>query len=213
MKAYFGGLAKKLAPHGYEKDPLISAIWAGTKAMVKNNGDKLNEEAFWQTFSGILGERTREDIIYFDEFYANDFPRVKDACGFTEKAAECINFIKNKGLRVALATNPLFPSVATEQRIGWAGLSPTDFELFTTYENSHYCKPNPEYYKEVTGKLGVSAEECLMVGNDVGEDMIAETLGMKVFLLTDCLINRENKDISLYLNGSFEDLMQFVETL
>jgi FMN phosphatase YigB (HAD superfamily) len=213
MKAYFGGLAKKLAPHGYEKDPLISAIWAGTKAMVKNNGDKLNEEAFWQTFSGILGERTREDIIYFDEFYANDFPRVKDACGFTEKAAECINFIKKKGIRVALATNPLFPSVATEQRISWAGLSPTDFELFTTYENSHYCKPNPEYYKEVIGKLGVSSEECLMVGNDVGEDMIAETLGMKVFLLTDCLINRENKDISIYPNGSFEDLMQFIETL
>lgn len=212
-KSYFGGLAKKLAPYGYEKDALISAIWAGTKAMVKNTGEKLNEEAFWDVFSGILGKKTRDDIVYFNEFYENDFSHVKDACGFNEKAAECIKAVKEKGFRVALATNPLFPSTATEQRISWAGLSHSDFELFTTYETSHYCKPNLDYYREVIFKLGVSAEECLMVGNDVGEDMIAETLGMKVFLLTDCLINRENKDVSLYPNGSFEELMQFINTL
>ena len=63
------------------------------------------------------------------------------------------------------------------------------------------------------GKLGVAPEECLMVGNDVGEDMIAEKLGMQVFLLTDCIINKENKDISVYPNGSFDELMNFIETL
>ena len=62
-------------------------------------------------------------------------------------------------------------------------------------------------------KLKVYPEECLMVGNDVSEDMIAETLGMKVFLLTDCLINKENKDISLYPHGGFEELLAFIETL
>lgn len=212
-KAYFGGLTKKLAPLGYDKDAVVAGIWSGTKAMVMNNGEKFNEEVFWDVFAGLLGEKTREDIIYFDEFYANDFPRVKDACGFNEKAAECIKAIKEKGFRVALATNPLFPSTATEQRISWAGLSHSDFELFTTYENSHYCKPNLNYYKEVIGKLGVAPEECLMVGNDVGEDMIAEKLGMQVFLLTDCIINKENKDISVYPNGSFDELMNFIETL
>ena len=212
-KAYFGGLTKKLAPHGYEKESLITGIWSGTKAMVMNNGEKFNEEVFWDVFTGLLGDRAREDIGYFDEFYANDFCRVKDACGFNEKSADCIKAIKEKGYRVALATNPLFPSTATEQRISWAGLSHNDFELFTTYENSHYCKPNLNYYKEVINKLGVNPEECLMVGNDVGEDMIAEKLGMKVFLLTDCLINRENKDISNYPNGSFDDLMNFIESL
>ena len=59
----------------------------------------------------------------------------------------------------------------------------------------------------------MSADECLMVGNDVGEDMITETLGMKVFLLTDCLINKENKDISLFPNGSFDELMKYIDTL
>ncbi len=213
IKAYFGGLARKLMPYGYDKDALIGAIWSGTGAMVKNDGSRMNEEAFWDVFCGIFGERARNDVPLFEEFYANDFCKVQSSCGFDQRSAEIIKAVKNKGLRVALATNPLFPSTATEQRIAWAGLSPDDFEIFTTYENSHYCKPNPNYYGEVMAKLNVSPEECLMVGNDVGEDMIAEALGMKVFLLTDCLINKENKDISLFPSGGFDELLEYIEML
>ena len=45
-----------------------------------------------------------------------------------------------------------------------------------------------------------------MVGNDVYEDMAAKTVGMSVFLLTDHIINRTNKDISVYLHGDFKKL-------
>lgn len=48
-------------------------------------------------------------------------------CGFSPKAAEAIKTAKNAGFRVALATNPLFPIMATESRIKWAGLKPDDF--------------------------------------------------------------------------------------
>ena len=116
-------------------------------------------------------------------------------------------------MRFALATNPIFPAVATENRIRWAGLKPEDFEFYTTYETCRYCKPNPKYYEDIVEKLGVSAEECLMVGNDVTEDMIAETLGMKVFLLTDCIINKENKDISVYPHGGFEELIDYLKKI
>ena len=213
INAYFGGLVKKLTPHGYGKDELVNAIWSGTKAMIKNTGEILNEEAFWNEFCRIVGNKLKDDIELFDDFYANDFCRVKDACGYDPRAKETIRSIKALGFRVALATNPLFPSTATEQRIAWAGLSHSEFEHFTTYENSHYCKPNLNYYKEVMEKLGVCAEECLMVGNDVDEDMIAETLGARVFLLTDCLINKSNKDISVYPHGSFNELLDYVKQL
>ena len=56
-------------------------------------------------------------------------------------------------------------------------------------------------------------EECLMVGNDVSEDMITEQLGMNVFLLTDCLINKENKNISHYPHGSFTQLHTYLKEL
>ncbi len=213
MKAYFSGLAKKLAPLGYEAKSLVDAIWTGTAAMVKNTGERTNEAVFWDAFASVLGEQVREDEPYFETYYRKDFDEVKEACGYTPKAAETVAAIRGMGCRVALATNPLFPSIATEKRIAWAGLSPSDFELYTTYENSRHCKPNLDYYRDLLSALDVRAEECLMVGNDVAEDMVAEKLGMKVFLLTDCLLNKQNADISAYPQGSFDDLLQFIEQM
>ena len=122
-----------------------------------------------------------------------------------------VHSVKEMGLRVALATNPIFPAFATESRIRWAGLEPEDFELYTTYENIGFCKPNPDYYLEIAKRLGVRPEQCLMVGNDVTEDMVAKTIG--IFLLTDCLINKERKNIAEYPRGSFIQLMQYIDTL
>ena len=97
--------------------------------------------------------------------------------------------------------------------IAWAGLTPDDFEFYTTYENINSCKPNPSYYIEVAKRIGTDPSECLMVGNDVGDDMVAQKVGMKVFLLTDCLINKSEEDISKYPNGSFDELMNYIESL
>ena len=213
MKAYFGGLAKRLAPLGYDPDRLVKGIFAGTAAMVKNDGKKTNEDVFWEAFSAVCKENARADEPYFYQFYVEEFDKVKDSCGYEPKAAVAVRAIKDMGFRVALATNPLFPSIATEKRISWCGLSHDEFELFTAYENSSHCKPNLDYYREVIEKLGVKAEECLMVGNDVQEDMITERLGMKVFLITRDLINRGGEDISRYPQGGFDELLEFVEAL
>jgi hypothetical protein len=43
--------------------------------------------------------------------------------------------------------------------------------------------------------------------------MVAAELGMKVFLLTDCIINKNGEDISRYPHGSFSDLREFIMTL
>lgn len=213
IKAYFGGLAQRLAPHGYDPQKLIAAIWQGTSAMVKNDGQATNEDRFWQGFEAAYGKNAREDEEFFAAYYREDFDKVSASCGYTPAAREVIDTVKACGMRAALATNPIFPSMATERRIAWAGLSTADFELYTTYENSRFCKPNPAYYLEVMQKLGVAPEECLMVGNDVEEDMIAETLGCRVFLLTNDLINRGGTDISHYPNGDYRDLIEFIKNL
>ena len=207
-KAYFKLLAKKLVPYGYEAGLLVDAIWSGTAAMVKNDGSQSNEAAFWKKFASICGEKVFADKPLFDEFYLKEFQEAKGICGRNPKAALTVQRAKEMGLRVALATNPIFPKVATESRIRWAGLEPEDFELYTSYENIGYCKPNPDYYREIVKRLGVKPEQCLMVGNDVSEDMVAETVGMKVFLLTDCLINKEQKDINQYRRGSFDQILK-----
>ena len=213
IKAYFGSLAKRLAVHGYDPNTLIDGILKGTRAMIKNDGAKTNEEVFWDTFACVFGEQSRADEPKFNQFYVEDFDKVQASCGFDPKAAPTVKALKARGFRLALATNPIFPSIATQKRMRWAGLDKDDFELFTTYENSRYCKPNLEYYKEILSQLGVSAEECLMVGNDVAEDMVAERLGMKVFLMPACLLNKDGKDVSGYPQGDFDDLLAYVDSL
>lgn len=212
-RTYVKGLTTAAEPFGYSPILLSAAIMAGTAAMVKNVGKTTNEVVFWDTLAKTYGEQIRNDAGIFDEFYNTNFQKIKDVCGFDPKAAELIRHIKEKGYRVALATNPLFPAAATESRIRWAGLNPQDFEIYTTYENSHYCKPDLNYYRELLDKLQAKAEECLMVGNDVAEDMIAAQLGMKTFLLTDCLINKQNADISVYQHGSMNALFEFIDHL
>lgn len=211
VKAYFGRLAKHLAPFGYEAEALISAIWAGTKSMVKNTGEVTNEEAFWRTFCEIFGEKARMDEPHFAQFYATEFQKVQSVCGYTPEAAQTVHWIKEQGLRVSLATNPIFPAVATESRVRWAGLQPEEFEDYTTYENSCFCKPNLRYYEKILQKLKLQPEQCLMVGNDVDEDLVAGKLGMDVFLLTDCLINPSGSSIEAYPHGGFAQLRQFMK--
>ena len=213
IHAYMTGLTRKAAMHGYDPETVPGAIWAGTKAMMKNDGLSRNDKVFWDTFSALCHKDARQDIAIFDEFYRKEFQDIRTVCGFDPRAAEAIRQIKAMGYQVALATNPLFPAIATHSRTRWAGLDPEDFDLITTYENSRHSKPNPAYYQDVMEALGVKAEECVMVGNDVGEDMVAQKLCIRVFLLTDCLINKSGSDIAQYPHGSFPELMNFIRKL
>lgn len=213
VKDYFGRLARKIAPLGYAPETFPQNLWKGVGAMVMNDGQATNEQVFWKVFEKIYGEKVYGDIPVFDEFYRTDFQNTAKVCGYNPIAKECVQKIKDMGYRVILATNPIFPSIATESRIRWAGLEPEDFEYYTTYENSRFCKPNLKYYEEVLENIGAKPEECLMVGNDVTEDMVTAKLGMKVFLLTDCIINKNNEDIEIYPHGSFDELIQYLQNL
>ena len=213
VKVYFYGLGKKLEPFGYDPNKVADAVLSGVIAMTKNDGKLTNEVVFWNKFAELLGEDVRNYAELFEDYYHNEFQKVKDVCGFSSMAKEVILKAKEKGLRVVLATSPMFPKIATESRIKWAGLELDDFEFYTTYEDYNYAKPSLGYYKDVISRLGVLPEECVMVGNDVLEDMISSELGVKTFLLTECIINRKNLDYSKYEQGDYTKLIEFIESL
>ena len=212
--AYFHKLIEYNTPLGYKPDVFMKGMKAGIGAMIGNDGSRTNHEAFWEAFETVCGNGMQNDRAYIDDFYTEAFDQIRTVCGYNPLAAETVHKLKAQGLRVILATNPIFPSVATEKRIRWAGLTPEDFELYTTYDNIGLCKPNPAYYREILTRQGLEAHECLMVGNDVAEDMIpAASSGLKVFLLTDCLINTPNADIHDYPHGSFGALNAYLTEL
>ena len=213
VKMYFTHLAAFLAPHGYDPEGFTKALWSGVTAMTKNDGRAINETVFWEDFARFYGEWAQKDMPLFDTFYRDHFVALKSICSCNPRMREVIDRVKSAGCTVVVATNPVFPATATEQRIRWAGLNPEDFRLVTTYENSRFSKPNPRYYEDLLTQLGAAPEECLMIGNDTLDDMIAESLGMKVFLLTDCLVNRQNKDVNAYPHGDVSRLMESLDEM
>lgn len=213
LDTYTGSLTKKMAHYGYDPELFLKAFWAGTGAMVRNDGSRVNAAVLWNTFSSVIGKDALADEPVVLDYYQNEFQSVSDVCGFNPAAAEAVRETKALGKRIVLATNPLFLLPAIVSRVRWAGVNPEDFEYITSYENSSWSKPNPGYFREIMDKLGVQPEECLMIGNDVKEDMAARTLGIRVFLLTDCLINRNGDDISQYPHGSFPELLAYLRSL
>lgn len=210
IAAYFSSLSKYLAPHGYKKDELVTAMWKGVVAMTLNDGSRTNIEAFWQEMEGVFGSKAREDEGVMNDYYTSAFEEAKSVCGFDPLVAPTLKALKEMGLKLVLASNPFFPEIGQKARLKWTGADPDDFMMFTSYELMHFSKPNPRYYEEILTLLDASPEECLMVGNDVGEDMVASTLGIDVFLLPACLINKPGEDISRYPHGDFNDLLAYV---
>ncbi len=210
---YLTRLTTAIAPMGYDPRKFQQAVLAGVSCVIHNDGSQINEAAFWDGYFRHLGTMSSQDQVLLEHFYATDFQNVRHSCGFNPLAAQTVRRLKEMGFRVILATNPLFPAQATHSRVRWAGLEPEDFELVTTFENSCYAKPNLSYYQEILQKQNLQPEECLMVGNDVAEDMTARQLGFQVFLLTDYLINKPNADIGKFPHGSFPELMEYMERL
>lgn len=208
VKVYFGLLCKKLAPFGYQPDDTVKAVWAGTRGMVKNDGSRKNIEIFWEVFRKMLNGLP-DAKPFCDEFYTNEFDGVKSVLKYEVSRREQIERLKAAGLRLVLATNPVFPTNAFKTRLKWVGLDYSDFEYVTDYGNSSFCKPNPAYYKEIMDKLSLDPTECLMIGNNVTEDMAAAQTGMSVFLVPEFLENPNELDYSEFMQGTLDEAVGY----
>ncbi len=220
IDAYFSDLARFLAGYGYrDARALLGALMHGVKAMIQNDGGATNRERFWTVFAGELGDGVRALEPALGGFYGGAFDAVRrvldpTASGRERDVRALLGLLRGERQRtVYLATNPLFPPVAVETRLGWVGLTPADFDGITTYDNSRYCKPNPAYYTEILARLGRAPETCLMIGNNPSDDMSALKAGLSGYLVTDYLENEYGMDITPFCRGSFEDLMAFAQTL
>ena len=214
LSGYFGLLTKTMEPLGFDGKELVRVLWQGVAAMVANDGQKTNEAVFREVFArSYPGRDADADLLCLEQFYRTEFDRARVFCGYNPAAGATVRELKRRGFSLILASNPVFPRFAQETRLKWAGVDPSAFSFFTSYENFSFSKPNPDYYRAILSACGLDPAECLMVGNDAEEDMTAESVGIPVFLLTDCLINRKEKDITRYPRGSFPELMRKIDGL
>lgn len=213
LRLYLGLMHDFMNKNGYNGSKITKAVMQSTLAMTDNQGMMTNEEAFWIRFKSLFPEVDDALIKAFDQFYLDHFDEVKASTTCHSLARPLIKELKAKGYTLVLATNPLFPPIATKKRIGWANLDVNDFEIITTFDNSSYTKPKLAYYEAILKQLRKKPENCLMIGNDAHEDMIASQLGIKTYLVTDCLINSKGIDLVHIPHGSFQEMITLVQSL
>lgn len=213
LREYLKRLAAFVAPYGIEPRTMVDATMEATEAMIHNDGTRYNNEAFWERFFELIGAKREELIGITDKFYYNEFKEIKDHVGKNELARAAVEAAHRNGRKVVLATNPVFPMSAQLERISWIGLEESDFDLITSYDNSKFCKPNPDYYREICEKIGVAPENCLMIGNDEREDMkAANEAGLSCFLVTDCRIMSDHF-VWTGERGSFDQALHMLERI
>ncbi len=208
VQQYVREIAKFLGDR-FDTKQIVKSIFEATKAMIMSREpDKTNEEVFTEHFLNETGLEQEEIWPIFDQFYKEVFPTLSHLTYPSPLAKRIVEAAKEAGYRVVVATNPVFPKDAIVSRLAWIELSPEDFELVTVYEESHFTKPNLEYFQEICEKLSVAPTECIMIGNHMQEDMVASKLGMKTFLVTDYMENRGEPVYPVDQQGTLEELHQ-----
>ena len=197
-KVYFDLISDYMQQYGYDKEKLINVILEGTKRMYKNNGQKTNEEVFWEYFEGEYGSKKLQDKVYFNEFYENGFKKTKKCCCENSLAKDIVDYAKDKNLHLILSTNPIFPRIATLQRMNYIGLKQEDFDYITTYENSSYTKPNPKYFESLLSMFNLKPEEVVVFGNNDLEDYLcAKQANIDCYLINNNLIIHDNLNLKI----------------
>jgi FMN phosphatase YigB (HAD superfamily) len=161
------------------------ALKAAVGTMMRNEGSRRNAEVFWSALEQQVGHDRSVLDHWYTTFIAQEGTQLGAGVVPDPSAGRVVAAWRARGAKVVLATNPVFPRLFLDLRMRWGALEPESFDLVTCYEAMSYCKPRPEYYREVADLIGVPASECLMVGNDVRMDLApAAEAGMRTCLVT-----------------------------
>ncbi len=208
IPGYLKLLANSIA-HLIPPKKMVPAMLKASEFVNKNDGNITNEEAFSKAFFPVEGYQRDEIQPLFDKFYEKEFKKLQK---FTKKKPDARKVVQtafDKGHKVVIATTPVLPLTAIEQRLEWAGIGDFPYDLITSIENSYATKPNLLYYQLIFKYLNFSAEECIMVG-DEDKDMVCASLGSKTFLVNSPNTNLNTNTPEPTYRGNLKNIIDLL---
>ena len=180
------------------------------KVMIHNEGPRTNQEVFIESFFAGLNYSPEEVMPRFEAFYAEDFRTLSQAGEFKPAVPALLSKLVVGKASVVIATNPIFPLTAIEQRLAWAGLGDLTFDLVTSYENSCATKASSKYYQDICDAVAIAPQECLMIG-DQAWDLTAAQIGCDTFLVPSPNTDVDGSGLIPTHSGSIADLAGMLE--
>ncbi|AET68948.1 putative HAD superfamily hydrolase [Desulfosporosinus orientis DSM 765] len=204
MQNYLGILAPRFA-HLLPTDKFTKLLLKSMELIQNDPKPELTVlQAFLDEFSRVSGHPIQVLRPIFEEFYVSDFPTLRCLVQPNTQGVKSVEYAIQQGFSTAIVSSPLMPLAAVEEQVRWAGLRPEQLKVIAALDNFHYCKPQMGFFQEVSEKLGIRPQGCLLVSNNEN-DMICRGLGMKTFFLgtTDSTILTDYA-------GQFEDLFRLI---
>ncbi|OIP26604.1 hypothetical protein AUK22_06535 [bacterium CG2_30_54_10] len=168
---------------------VFAAIVATARAycrMLGNPGPTCNDRFFNRLMAASLSKSEEEMAAATREMLAT--PEVEQAVGWffrpIPEARELIRkLVAKREFRHAVATSPVMPSNFNRQRLAMGGFRPSWFVHVTGSELYSSQKGDPRFFRELLSHVNLPPEKCLMVGNDLGKDVVSKAAGIPMFLL------------------------------
>ncbi|NIR25522.1 MAG: HAD family hydrolase, partial [Gammaproteobacteria bacterium] len=88
--------------------------------MTNTDPGESNHSLFWRLFEQRTGLDPAELEPYFAQFYREQFPKLASITQKRPAAASLLKTCFELDLQVVIATNPMFPISAIEERLAWA---------------------------------------------------------------------------------------------
>lgn len=212
LKQYAKLLADSFAPE-VPPERFGPAFMEGVMAMLEGSSpDRVNGQRFYDRFCERVGVDQAWAQEQADRFYQEAYPALRAMVQPIPAAPRLVDQARKQGWMVVVATQPLFPLTAIVQRMRWGGLDPDAFDYITHMDAFHACKPNPVFFQELCQVIGVPPTRCVMVGNDVHDDMPAASLGIATFLAKEFILRADHPAPPPRAEGSLEDLLHLIES-
>lgn len=212
IPAYVDGLAEvcaDLAEHRRFTDVLLQATWALLRS---DQGECSNQQLFHSAIERHLAISPDLFSQRLQRYCIDHLPSLAPLITPHPLVPQILRGCFERGFKVVIATNPVFPRPLVEARLDWGGMGEFPFDLVTSYENTRFCKPNRGYFEDILQTLGLEPQHCLMVGNDTEHDLAAGAAGIATYLLDTWLIDRGGSLRPDY-RGGHEELCNLLESL
>lgn len=202
-------LISKSVRHIIKPSKFIPLLMKASHMIDLNDGAMTNEEVFEKVFFPLNGHSREEVNPFFDEFYKNDFIKLKVHTKIKSEARSVVSKAFENGFDVVIATTPIIPLIAIQKRLDWAGVGDFNYKFITSIENMRANKPHPYYYQQIFDFLKYPPEACLMVG-DEDKDMKASNFGCKTYLVPSNNTNSDANSPKPTYQGPLEDLLDLL---
>lgn len=190
-------------------EKIIQQVRFAVQKMIENQDPgKILKDVFAEHFYEPLGTSEEACAKLVKEFYSIEYPKLEKHVSQKPYARLLIDWCHSQRILSAITTDPLFPSMATRQRIKWAGLNTQDFAFFTSYDDFHFTKPHLAYYAEVLGRLGWPDSPVVTVGDNYDHDIQP----MKAFGFSKFWVTPQSQDLE-QPHGTLADAQRFLARL